>query len=132
MAQTGEDFNRILTLHNDFARAIASGNTLNYQFVAEATGEIRKRATRLQLTLVLPPDEAQLEKKSEEFNDSQMKDALIQLCKQIKSFITNPIIETPNTVDADQLLKARRDLQIVVQLSDELRKSANKLSKAKK
>ena len=46
MAQTEEDFNRILTLHNEIARALTSKNDLNYQFVSDATAEIKKRASR--------------------------------------------------------------------------------------
>ena len=41
----------------------------------------------------------------------QTKDELILLCQQIESFVRNPIIEKPGTVDAQQLGKARRDLQ---------------------
>src|SRR3712207_1959078 len=37
MEQTEEDFTRILTLHNEIARALSSKNDLNYQFVSEAT-----------------------------------------------------------------------------------------------
>src|SRR5262245_20237352 len=36
MAQTEEDFNRILTLHNEIARAITSNNEMDYRFVSEA------------------------------------------------------------------------------------------------
>jgi hypothetical protein len=131
MAQTEEDFNRILTLHNEIARAISSNKAFDYHFISEATGEIRKRASRLQSTLALrpPSTEAQVIKQPEEFNDSQIKDALIKLCKQIRSFVTNPVIETPNTVDAQQLERARRDLEGVVQLSGQIKKDTNKLSK---
>ena len=69
--------------------------------------------------------------KAEEFDDSKMKDALIKLCKQIRSFVTNPIIEQPNTVDADQLKKARRDLEGVIQLSAQIKKDADKLKSKK-
>ena len=48
MAQTEEDFTRILTLHNELARALASKSALNYQFVSESMGEIKKRAGRVQ------------------------------------------------------------------------------------
>jgi hypothetical protein len=132
MAQTEEDFTRILTLHNEFARAISADKTLNYDFVSEAASEINKRANRLQSTLVLQPLEDQPDEKSEEFNETQIKDALVTLCKQIRSFVTNPIIETPNTVEAGQLMKARRDLQNLVLLSDQIKKSAKKLSKTQK
>jgi len=131
MAQTEEDFMRILTRHNEIARALSSNNTLNYQFISEATGEIQKRATRVQATLALrvPEEEAKGNEKPEEFKDSQMKDALIKLCKEIRSFVTNPMIENPNTVDANQLTKARLDLESLIHLSAQLKKDADKLSK---
>jgi hypothetical protein len=131
MAQTEEDFNRILTLHNKIARALSSEQALDYHFVSEAAKEINKRASRLQSTLLLrqPPSEAEATNESEEFNDAQMKPALIKLCKQIRSFVTNPVIETPNTVNAEQLKTARRDLENLIQLSRQIKKDASKLSK---
>ena len=125
MAQTEEDFNRILTLHNEIARALSSNNAINYKFVSDATGEIKKRASRVQSSLRLNPEEGQAPAKPEEFDDSQMKDALIKLCKQIRSFVTNPSIEKPGTVDAEQLKKARGDLDSLIQLSGQI----NKLTK---
>jgi len=126
MAQTEEDFNRILELHNEIARAIASNNGLDYRFVSEATGEIKKRASRVQSSLRLTPEEGHASAKAEDFDDAQLKDALIKLCKQIRGFVTNPSIEHPNTIDASQLAKARTDLEGVIQLSGQI----HKLSKA--
>ncbi len=127
MAQTEEDFTRILTIHNEIARALTSKNDLNYQFVSEATAEIKKRASRVQSTLALhlPSDEAPVKEKS----DPEMKDSLIKLCKEIRSFVTNPVIENPNTVDAEHLTRARRDLESLIQLSGLIKKDADKLSK---
>ena len=132
MAQTEEDFNRILTLHNEIARALSSKNALDYQFVSDASGEIKKRASRVQSSLKLAPEEGYTAQNLEEINDSQMKDALIKLCKQIRSFVTNPSIENPNTVDAEQLTRARHDLEAVIQLSGQIKKDADKLGKTRK
>jgi len=129
MAQTEENFNRILTLHNEIARALSSKNALNYGFVSEATAELKKRAGRVQSTLKLEPEEGYTGLKVEEIDESQMKDALIKLCKQIRSFVTNPMIENPNTVDAQQLLKARHDLDAVIHLSGQIKKDADRLKK---
>ena len=63
---------------------------------------------------------------SGELVDSQMIDLLMRMCKQIRSFVTNPVIENPNTVDAKQLSNARRDLESVIQLSGHLKKEASK------
>jgi mRNA-degrading endonuclease toxin of MazEF toxin-antitoxin module len=54
------------------------------------------------------------------------KDEMVLLCKQIESFVKNPIIEKPGTVDAQALDKARNDLQRIVELSDVIRKQADK------
>lgn len=129
MAQTEEDFNRILTLHNEIARALASKNELNYQFVSDATAEIKKRASRVQhsLALGLSSEEA-LELEKSPSKDEPIKDSLIKLCNQIRSFVTNPSIENPNTINAEQMTKARRDLESLIQLSGRIKKDADKLS----
>ena len=131
MAQTEEDFNRILTVHNEIARALASNNALDYRFVSDAATEINKRAGRVQssLNLGLSEEDAAGAGKPEKFEDTEMKDALINLCQQIRSFVTNPVIENPNTINAEQSLKARLDLDSVIQLSGQLKKVAEKLSK---
>jgi hypothetical protein len=128
MQQTAEDFNRILMLHNEIARMLSASKPIEYTFISEATTEIKKRASRLQSTLALhqlPSDELVAEK-SGELNDRQMRDALVRMCNQIRNFVTNPVIATPNTVDAEQLTNARRDLESLIQLSGHLKKEANK------
>jgi hypothetical protein len=127
MEQTEEDFTRILTLHNEIARALSSKRDLDYHFVYEATAEIKKRASRVQSTLALDlsSDETPVRAKS----DPEIKDSLIKLCKEIRSFVTNPVIENANTVDAEQLKRARRDLESLIQLSGLIKKDADKLSR---
>jgi len=129
MAQTEEDFTRILTLHNEIARALSADKALNYQFVSEASTEIKKRASRVQssLGLRMSPDDPQVKEKS----DPELKDSLVKLCKEIRSFVTNPTIASPNTVDAQQLTRAKRDLESLIQLSGLIKKDAEKLDKAK-
>jgi hypothetical protein len=129
MAQTEEDFNRILTLHNEIARALSSNNALDYRFVSDATTEIKKRASRVQSSLKLAPEEGYTGEKVDEIGDPEMKDALVKLCKQIRSFVTNPSIENPNTVDAQQLTKARHDLEALIQLSGQIKKDADRIKK---
>ncbi|MGI9165320.1 MAG: hypothetical protein ACR2G5_02860 [Pyrinomonadaceae bacterium] len=126
-AQIEQDFNRILILHNQIARATSSDQPLDYHFVSDATAEIKKRASRLQTTLALhePTTRQQSSGKSTEFDD--LKTSLFLLCKQIRSFVTNPVIETPGTVNAGQLSNARRDLESIIILSGHIRKNAVKL-----
>lgn len=131
-AQIEQDFNRILILHNQIARATSSDQPLDYHFVSDATAEIKKRASRLQTTLALrEPTTHESSGKSTEYDDFQMKASLLVLCKQIRSFVTNPVIETPGTVNAGQLSNARRDLESIIILSGHIRKNAVKLGKTK-
>lgn len=126
MAQTEEDFNRIMTLHNEIARALGSKDELNYQFVSDATAEIKKRASRLQHSLALGVSEEEA-LELEKSKDEPIKDSLVKLCNQIRSFVTNPSIENPNTINVEQMNKARRDLESLIQLSGHIKKDADKL-----
>lgn len=129
MEQVSEDFQRILTLHNEIVRAITANRPLNYKFVSDATGEIRRRAARLQSSLKLQKPESGTENQATGTNLKMMetRDELILLCKQIESFVRNPVIDKPGTVDAQQLGNARRDLQSVVEMSDAIKKQVDKL-----
>jgi hypothetical protein len=132
MDQVSEDFQRLLKLHNEIVRAIASNDSPDYQFISDATGEIKKRATRLQSTLELhKPETPETQREMQDLETMQTKDDLIMLCRKIESFIKNPIIDTPGTVDAQQLEKARRDLESVVRVSGAIKKSADRQKKAR-
>ena len=133
MEQTEEDFNHILTRHNEFARLFKSDKPFDFHYILEATTEINKRATRLQSTLGLQqlPDETHVAEKTDEIDEAHMKDALVRMCTQIRSFVTNPVIENPSTVDAQHLSNARRDLESLVQLSAHIKKEAARLDKKK-
>jgi hypothetical protein len=75
------------------------------------------------------PTDPPVAEKAEAIDDAHMKDALVRMCKQIRSFVTNPVIENPTTVDANHLNNARRDLESLVQLSGHIKKEAAKLEK---
>ena len=131
LSQTEEDFNRILTIHNEFARLLTASKPIEYTFISDASAEIRKRASRLQSNLNLHqlPADTPVVEKAEEYDDVQLKDALFRMCRQIKSFVTNPVIANPNTVDAEQLTNARRDLESLIQLTGNIKKEAGKKHK---
>jgi len=132
MDQIQQDFERILTLHNQIVRAITANETLVVDFVSDATGEIRKRATRLQTTLAFQRSDPDEQNRRKQVDEAQLKDALVALCQHIESFITNPVIRTPGTVDVQQSARASRDLEDVIELGDRINKSAKKLKERSK
>jgi hypothetical protein len=134
MAQTEEDFDRMLSLHNEIARALAATKPLDYRFVGEASAEIRKRAHSIQTNLMLTPPTEEMKpiEMTEKTTEPEIKDALVALCKHIRGFVTNPVIAQPNLIDAEKLTIAKRDLESVIQLSAQLKHDADLLSKVKK
>ena len=129
-AEIEQDFQKILTLHNELARFILNNRQFDYDFLSEASGEIRKRAIHLQKTLALnKPDDGPKEKQLD-YPDARIKDAVVALCSEIKAFVTNPVIDQPGTVNASELARARRDLQDLIELSFNLKKSADRLKKS--
>ena len=133
MTQTEEDFNRILSLHNEIARALTATKPLDFHFVSQATADIRKHAHSIQSNLMLSPPAEEMKpvELPANTNETEMKDSLIKLCKEIRSFVTNPVIEQPNLIDAGKLATAKRDLESVIQLSAHLKRDADTWSKIK-
>ena len=134
MAQTEEDFNTLLSLHNEIVRFLGATKPFDYHFVSKATGEIRKRAHSIQTNINLTPtaEEIKPAELTANTNEVEMKDSLVKLCKQIRSFVTNPVIEQPNLIDVEKLAAAKRDLESVIQLSTQLKRDADLLSKVQK
>jgi hypothetical protein len=130
MAQTEADFNHMLSLHNEIARALAATKPLDYRFVSAATAEIRKRAHSIQSNLMLSPPAEEMKPVEipEKTTEPEMKDGLVALCRHIRSFVTNPVIEQANLIDAEKLAAAKRDLESVIQLSAALKRDADHLS----
>lgn len=129
IAQVKQDFERIQVARNEIVRTI--GNGLDYKFVSEVSGEIKKRASRLEENLALPEPEEN-EKRvvtAGELNEDQIKVALLMLCVRIESFIKSPIFETPGVLDVQHSTKASSDLESILQLSASVRKSAERLKK---
>ena len=123
-----KDFNRILVLHNELVRVVSADAVPDYDFISEATGEINKRAGSLQSTLALQkPSDIDEKLKRTQLDDGHLKDALIILCKQIRSFVTNPTITTPGLVDVKESARASADLENVIELSKRIKKIAERL-----
>ncbi|HEU4386546.1 MAG TPA: hypothetical protein VFV34_02030 [Blastocatellia bacterium] len=133
VAQVKQDFERILVIHNEIVTVLLEGADLDYKLISGRTADIKKRATRLQSNLALGDDDGKrIDEKPFEPDDATLKESLVTLCKRIKSFVTNPMIETAGTVEVEQMAQARRDLAAIISLSASISRSAQKLSKTQK
>lgn len=132
LAQMNEDFERIQSLDKDILSAISTDGTLDYKRITNGLADIRKRAIRLKNNLVLPPagKDEKSQKALDEADTSQLRPALITLNDLITSFVKNPLFQQGANVDYRQVAKARRDLDGIIDFSDKIRKSTEKLAKA--
>ncbi len=128
-----EDFKQIQIVRNAIVRKLLADRPLDYKVIADESAEIHKRADRLKSYLLPPiPDEKVKDKnfKSQiEFDKDEMKDALVRLCNMIAGFIDSPILKSPGTTDVEQTARAGGELSSIIELSGNIKRSAEKLDK---
>lgn len=126
-----EDFKQIQIVRNGIVRRLLAGQPLDYKVIAEESADIHKRADRMR-TYMLPPmpeDQGDQPKSQIEFDRGEMQDALVRLCNMIAVFVDNPTFKAPGTTDVEQSTKAGGELLSIIELSGNIKRSAEKLSK---
>jgi hypothetical protein len=129
--QLKQDFKRIQVLRNDLARQLESGGELDYKIIAEAAGELNKRAGRLG-SYLMPQASGATEEKSKgqiELDGALLKSALITLCQRIDSFTANPIFKVLDVVDVEQAARAVGDLRGIIRLSARVKDGAERINR---
>lgn len=128
--QIREDFRRIQIVNQEVIRSVSTGNGLDYKYISEASAEIKKRAARLRMNLIFPEGEKNDARQSAPDPEaSGLKPSLLALDNLILSFVHNPVFKDAGVVDAKLGGRARRDLDIIIELSDKVRKMAERMKK---
>jgi hypothetical protein len=137
--QTKNDFKRIQLLRNEVVERLVAQKPLDYKQLTTQAEEINKRATRLKSFLLKPaPEDAQKgeakkpEKALVEYDETGMKSALIKLCNTIYSFTGNPMFTNLAVVGADEPAKAGGELLTIIELSENIKRNAERLAKTSK
>ena len=131
--QLNEDFKRIQVIRNEFAHALKVEGVLDYKRISGQAAEVKKRALRMQTYLALRGKDEEKERAGQtEYDDAEMQDALVRLCKRIDSFVANPKFTSPDVVDVDGTARASRDLREIIALSGAVRASAERLGQKNK
>ena len=137
--QVKQDFTHLQVVRNDIARNLVARKPLDYVLISDQTRDINKAANRLKTYMMprVPQDEEKEQKKPAELSSENMTGALVKLCKVIDSFVENPVLK--NAVDAQQLDKVKTDkaradsdLLTIIELSENIQKSAGSLKTAPK
>ena len=132
LAEINEDFARLRTIDEGFRQAKAPAAPLDYKTISLTSAEVKKRATRLRSNLSglpKPEKEEKRQKQDVPLDDAQMKALLSSFGELMSGFLNNPIFSDMGTLDSQLALKARRDLDGLIEMSEVVRKGAEKLGK---
>lgn len=129
--QLKQDFKRIQVLRNNLSRHLTAEGPLDLKAIADAAGELNKRANRLKTYLVPQTSGGNDEKPRGqiELDDALMKSALVTLCQRIDSFTGSPVFKALDVVDVEQAAKAGGDLQGIIRLSARIKDGAERMNK---
>ncbi|MDQ2976146.1 MAG: hypothetical protein M3R69_12145 [Acidobacteriota bacterium] len=133
--QIKEDFERIQFVDREMMKAVFAANLIDYQQILKTSAEIRKRAARLKTNLAYPEplnrDNSRTSRTGHE--DEDIKVSLTNLDQAIMSFVMNPIFQLRQQVVESRLaIKATSDLMDIVELSDTLKRHAQRLEREAK
>ena len=126
MAEINEDFDRIRAINEDVKTATSSNASLSYKSISDRAVELKKRATRLKADLTGLPKataEEKHQKPSVPPDEAQMRSLLSSLNGVMTSFLSNPVFSDMGTLDNQLALKARRDLEDMIELSEVVKKA---------
>ncbi len=135
LPQIKEDFERIQVVNKELMTAVFTNNIVNHKQIVKATVDIGKRASRLKTNLAYPePLNRNNAGKSRPGNeDEDIKVSLTNLDQSIMSFVMNPIFRLQQQVVESRLaIKATSDLTNIIELSDTIKKRAERLEREAK
>jgi len=133
LAQIKEDFLRIQIIDDDLKAQAGREDAVGLKLVARSASEIKRCAARLKDNLSLPEIAAVSDPPNPGVNAglAQLRSLLSSLSKSIRAFTENPLFESARVVDAGLSAHARRDLQQIIDLSKKIRKTSERLTRAR-
>ena len=127
--EIAEEFRQLQLRNYELAGAARPDAEPDYALIRRESAEVRRRAERLKSALLLPgvePDEIEA---ADVRTAEEMGAAIGKLDALVNSFAWNPTFHQPGVVDAEQSVRASRDLEGILKLSARIRKCAESLSK---
>jgi hypothetical protein len=131
-----DDFRQLQIINNDLMKrtfiqsrnnpgSIGHGLGITSKEIRSSLGEIRKRAGRLKTNLRLPEVTTQKDETGEDWlRGRTMSSGLLMLDQTVTKFVENPYFQQPRVLDAQHSLRAAKDLNKILRLTDSLRKLA--------
>lgn len=128
-AQLGEDFEKLHSINVQKIATLSSAPSLDYKTLSDAAADLKNRATRIKYNVLLlqVPDKG--EKIRYDDNPDHLASMLPELSRLINSFLGSPVFRLSSPNDAELRLKASRDLDGIIKLSETINKIAKRSTK---
>jgi hypothetical protein len=128
-AQLSEDFEKLHSINVEKIATLSSAPSLDYKTLSDAAADLKNRATRIKYNVLLlqVPDKG--EKIRYDDNPDHLASMLPELSRLITSFLGSPVFRLSSPNDAELRLKASRDLDGIIKLSDTINKIAKRSTK---
>lgn len=132
--QINDDFQRIQVIHNEIVRMLQPDKTVNYDRLADLTGDMKKRGERLRQNLALPePEKNETQSPHPDaIDETHIKKTIADLHDLVVDFVANPIFKNLGVVDAKTIDAASASLDGIIDLSEEIKREAKLLGKSGK
>ena len=128
-ARLAEDLEQLERINATKIVPLSAATPFDYKNLAQATAEIKSRATRIKFYSPLALVDRTGEKIRYETDAGQFAAMLPQLSRAITKFIGNPVFRISAPNDAELRSRAAHELESIIKLSDTINKIAKRLSK---
>jgi hypothetical protein len=126
-AQLGEDFEKLHSINVEKIAILSSAPSLDYKTLSDAAADLKNRATRIKYNVLLLQVADKGEKIKYDDNPDHLASMLPELSRLIDSFLGSPVFRLNSPNDAELRLKASRDLDGIIKLSETINKIAKRL-----
>lgn len=126
-AQLSEDFDKLHTINAEKIVVQSSAPSVDYKVVCDATADLKTRATRIKNNVTLLQVGDKGEKVRYEEDPNQLPAMLPELSRLINSFLGSPVFRLHSPNDATLRLKASRDLDGIIRISDTINRITKRL-----
>jgi hypothetical protein len=120
--QVRHDFEGLQAAYNKIVLTMSPKGSHDMDSIMDSVGEVKKCAARLRTNLALPKAKDEEHKPQTDAGAAQTEESLLLLRKHIYSFVTNPLFEAAPVLNVEQAGKAARDLEIILELSESIRR----------
>lgn len=123
-----EDFLRIQAIRAEMVKAFGSNSKLVPQELRAASGDVKRRATRLRTMLALAEEHADEELRPDPNASLESVNArAFQLCLEISRFTGNPLFKQKGVITISHAKDASEALDAVIAMSAVLQKESARL-----